>query len=136
MAPIGGRGHRGRGKARLKDHPPPHVRRSSSVALDAGAAVRRESRTEHARLRDATPFDHSSGRPEQRRGAAGKPAVHQVLATLGYGDAIGHEVLGIQRVLRGAGYESEIFVETADSRLEDLTVDYLDCPTRAIPTTS
>ena len=40
--------------------------------------------------------------------------VHQVLATLGYGDAIGHEVLGIQRVLRNAGYESEIFVETAD----------------------
>ena len=30
------------------------------------------------------------------------PRVHQVLATLGYGDAIGHEVLGIQRVLRGA----------------------------------
>ena len=40
--------------------------------------------------------------------------MHQVLATLGYGDAIGHEVLGIQRVLRSAGYESEIFVETAD----------------------
>jgi L-malate glycosyltransferase len=52
------------------------------------------------------------------------PRVHQVLATLGYGDAIGHEVLGIQRVLRGAGYESEIFVETADPRLEDLTTDY------------
>ena len=51
-------------------------------------------------------------------------AVHQVLATLGYGDAIGHEVLGIQRVLRGAGYASEIFVETADPRLEDLTRDY------------
>jgi glycosyltransferase involved in cell wall biosynthesis len=50
--------------------------------------------------------------------------VHQVLATLGYGDAIGHEVLGIQRVLRGAGYESEIFVETADHRLEELTRDY------------
>ena len=29
--------------------------------------------------------------------------VHQVLATLGYGDAIGHEVLGIQRVLHDAG---------------------------------
>ena len=28
--------------------------------------------------------------------------IHQVLATLGYGDAIGHEVLGIQRVLREA----------------------------------
>jgi len=50
--------------------------------------------------------------------------VHQVLATLGYGDAIGHEVLGIQRVLRNAGYESEIFVETADHRLESLTRDY------------
>jgi glycosyltransferase involved in cell wall biosynthesis len=53
-----------------------------------------------------------------------EPRVHQVLATLGYGDAIGHEVLGIQRVLRGAGMESEIFVETADPRLEDLTIDY------------
>ena len=50
--------------------------------------------------------------------------VHQVLATLGYGDAIGHEVLGIQRVLRAAGYESEIFVEAADHRLEHLTRDY------------
>jgi glycosyltransferase involved in cell wall biosynthesis len=50
--------------------------------------------------------------------------IHQVLATLGYGDAIGHEVLGIQRVLRAAGHESEIFVETADHRLEPLTRDY------------
>ena len=50
--------------------------------------------------------------------------IHQVLATLGYGDAIGNEVLGIQRVLRGAGYESDIFVETADYRLEPLTRDY------------
>lgn len=60
-------------------------------------------------------------------------AVHQVLATLGYGDAIGHEVLGIQRVLRAAGYESEIFVETADRRLEDLTVDYRDLPEASHP---
>jgi glycosyltransferase involved in cell wall biosynthesis len=52
--------------------------------------------------------------------------VHQVLATLGYGDAIGHEVLGIQRALESAGYESSIFVETADRRLEDLTLDYRD----------
>ena len=51
-------------------------------------------------------------------------SVHQVLATLGYGDAIGHEVLGIQRALASAGYESEIFVETADRRLEHLTTDY------------
>jgi glycosyltransferase involved in cell wall biosynthesis len=53
-----------------------------------------------------------------------RPRVHQVLATLGYGDAIGHEVLGIQRVLAASGYESEIFVETADPRLEDRTIDY------------
>ena len=50
--------------------------------------------------------------------------IHQVLATLGYGDAIGNEVLGIQRVLRAAGYESDIFVETADERLEPRTRDY------------
>ena len=55
-----------------------------------------------------------------------KPAVHQVLATLGYGDAIGNEVLGIQRVLRSAGYESEIFVETAEPRVRRMTVNYLD----------
>ena len=53
-------------------------------------------------------------------------AVHQVLATLGYGDAIGNEVLGIQRVLRDAGYESRIYVETVDPRLEDRTEDYRD----------
>ena len=56
--------------------------------------------------------------------SGGGRRVHQVLATLGYGDAIGHEVLGIQRVLRRAGYHSEIYVETADPRLEDLTLDY------------
>jgi glycosyltransferase involved in cell wall biosynthesis len=55
-----------------------------------------------------------------------KPKIHQVLATLGYGDAIGHEVLGIQRVLRTAGFESDIFVQTADPRLEELTKDYRD----------
>lgn len=51
-------------------------------------------------------------------------AIHQVLATLGYGDAIGNEVLGIQRALRNAGYESEIFVQTAEPRVEDLTLHY------------
>lgn len=62
-----------------------------------------------------------------------RPHVHQVLATLGYGDAIGHEVIGIQRVLRQAGYQSEIYVETADPRLEDLTVDYRDLVGRVSP---
>ena len=61
--------------------------------------------------------------------------IHQVLATLGYGDAIGHEVLGIQRVLRAAGYESEIFVETADYRLEPLTRDYRELVDASHPDT-
>jgi glycosyltransferase involved in cell wall biosynthesis len=64
---------------------------------------------------------------------AGRPAVHQVLATLGYGDAIGHEVLGIQRVLRAAGYESDIFVETVDPRLESLTRDYRELVDASAP---
>jgi len=54
------------------------------------------------------------------------PKIHQVLATLGYGDAIGHEVLGIQRALTRAGFESDIFVQTADRRLEHLTREYPD----------
>lgn len=62
-----------------------------------------------------------------------RPRVHQVLATLGYGDAIGHEVLGIQRVLRDTGHESAIYVETADPRLEDLTVDYREMVGRVRP---
>jgi glycosyltransferase involved in cell wall biosynthesis len=60
-------------------------------------------------------------------------AVHQVLATLGYGDAIGHEVLGIQQVLRDHGYESDIFVESADDRVEGLTVDYRELPEASHP---
>ncbi len=59
--------------------------------------------------------------------------VHQVLATLGYGDAIGHEVLGIQRVLLDAGYDSRIFVETADRRLEHLTTDYREMVSAIAP---
>ncbi len=62
-----------------------------------------------------------------------KPHVHQVLATLGYGDAIGHEVLGMRRVLREAGYESEIFVDTVDPRLEHLTHDYRDLASFSSP---
>ncbi len=53
-------------------------------------------------------------------------AIDQVLATLGYGDAIGNEALGIQRALVAAGYDSRIYVQTADPRVEDLTEDYRD----------
>ena len=61
------------------------------------------------------------------------PRVHQVLASLGYGDAIGNHVLGIQRVLAAAGFESEIIVESADPRLEARTLDYRDALTELDP---
>jgi L-malate glycosyltransferase len=60
-------------------------------------------------------------------------AIHQVLATLGYGDAIGHEVLGIQRVLRAAGYDSNIYVDTAETRVKHLTVGYQELPAASHP---
>lgn len=42
--------------------------------------------------------------------------VHQVLASLSYGDAIGNEALVIQKVLRRAGYASDIFAEQVEPR--------------------
>ena len=52
------------------------------------------------------------------------PAIHQVLATLRYGDAISHQALGIQRVLRQAGFRSDIIAANADERSQDRFVDY------------
>ena len=52
--------------------------------------------------------------------------VHQVVATLRYGDAISNQALAIARVLRKAGWDSEIIVENADARSRDLSVDYRD----------
>src|SRR5205823_3446675 len=88
--------------------------RPAADGLSAGRADRRHT-AEGPRARTGI-----------RRGAQTRVTarIHQVLATLGYGDAIGHEVLGIQRVLRAAGYESDIFVETADPRLEWMTRHY------------
>ena len=98
-------------------------------------AEQRPERTDkgqtRARPRSAAGgLNAAAGGPAAPAAADMPVAIHQVLATLGYGDAIGHEVLGIQRVLRAAGYDSEIFVETADSRLEEQTLDYLRPPGR------
>ena len=43
--------------------------------------------------------------------------VHQILAALSYGDAIGNEALVIQRHLRAAGYDSDIFAERVHPRM-------------------
>jgi len=61
-----------------------------------------------------------------RQSSSNRPAVHQVLATLGYGDAIGNEVIGIRKALHLAGFESDIFVETSDPRVDHLCRDYRD----------
>ena len=65
--------------------------------------------------------------------AGGGIQIHQVLATLAYGDAIGNEVLGIRDVLTRAGYESRIYVQTADEKLEGETEDYRDLITDSRP---
>lgn len=44
-------------------------------------------------------------------------AVHQLLAALSYGDAIGNEALAIQGHLRAAGYDSEIYAESVHPRM-------------------
>ena len=95
----------------LKERPAPAARLDNRDRSSGGG-----SRHSHHR--------RGYNRPSPERQSFPMIQIHQVLATLGYGDAIGHEVLGIQRVLRAQGYESEIFVETADYRLEPLTRDY------------
>ena len=46
--------------------------------------------------------------------------VHQLLAALSYGDAIGNEALAIQKHLRAAGFESDIFAESVHPRMAHL----------------
>ena len=55
-----------------------------------------------------------------------RPGIHQVMATLGYGDAIGNEALGIRQVLCDQGYDSRIYVQTSHPKVEDETEDYRD----------
>jgi glycosyltransferase involved in cell wall biosynthesis len=47
-------------------------------------------------------------------------AIHQVLAALAYGDAIGNEALAIRGHLRSRGYESDIFAEKVHARMAGL----------------
>lgn len=47
-------------------------------------------------------------------------AIHQVLAALAYGDAIGNEALAIRGHLRDRGYESDIFAEKVHPQMAGL----------------
>jgi glycosyltransferase involved in cell wall biosynthesis len=46
--------------------------------------------------------------------------VHQLLAALSYGDAIGNEAIAIRKRLRAAGFESDIFAEGVHPRMAHL----------------
>jgi len=48
---------------------------------------------------------------------SGRRRVHQLLAALSYGDAIGNEALAIQGHLRSAGFDSQIFAERIHPRM-------------------
>jgi glycosyltransferase involved in cell wall biosynthesis len=50
--------------------------------------------------------------------------VHQFATSLAYGDAISDEMLEIRKVLRAAGFGSEIFVRFLDPRMAGLARDY------------
>lgn len=47
-------------------------------------------------------------------------AIHQVLAALAYGDAIGNEALAIRSHLRARGFESDIFAEKVHAKMASL----------------
>jgi glycosyltransferase involved in cell wall biosynthesis len=61
--------------------------------------------------------------------------VHQLLAALSYGDAIGNEALAIQRHLRAAGHESDIFAELVHPRMARLARPLFEYHTVSSPDT-
>jgi glycosyltransferase involved in cell wall biosynthesis len=54
----------------------------------------------------------------------GERSIHQLVHTLSYGDAISTEVLALQRVLRGEGYQSEIFAIHEHPLLKGRSIPY------------
>jgi len=61
--------------------------------------------------------------------------VHQLLAALSYGDAIGNEALAIQKHLRAAGYDSDIFAEKVHPRVAHLARPLWEYPEVSSPET-
>jgi glycosyltransferase involved in cell wall biosynthesis len=61
--------------------------------------------------------------------------VPQLLAALSYGDAIGNEALAIQRHLRAAGHESDIFAELVHPRMAHLARPLFEYGTVSSPDT-
>ncbi len=61
--------------------------------------------------------------------------VHQLLAALSYGDAIGNEALVVRRHLRAAGFESDIFAERVHPRMAHLARPLHEYPQVSSPET-
>jgi len=59
--------------------------------------------------------------------------VHQMLASMSYGDAITDYTLEIQKILRSQGYHSEIFVEMCDRRMWKHTRRFEEYPKISSP---
>ena len=53
-------------------------------------------------------------------------SIHQMLPDFSYGDAIGNDVLGIQKVLRDWGYDSEIYAQHVHSKLTGTARPFLE----------
>ena len=67
---------------------------------------------------EINPAD-SGQKEKSMKSRPAKPAIpiHQMLPDFSYGDAIGNDVLGIQKTLRDWGYESEIYAQHVHSKL-------------------
>ena len=68
-------------------------------------------------LDQPSPTDLREPPMEKSPPAPAKTAVHQMLPDFSYGDAIGNDVLGIQKVLRGWGLDSEIYAQHVHPQL-------------------
>jgi glycosyltransferase involved in cell wall biosynthesis len=62
---------------------------------------------------DLGPKETSMKRRQKKPGIS----IHQMLPDFSYGDAIGNDVLGIQKVLRGWGYDSNIYAQHIHAKL-------------------
>jgi glycosyltransferase involved in cell wall biosynthesis len=74
----------------------------------------------HQSWQDLEEVPRDSGQKEKSmKNWRRKPdlSIHQMLPDFSYGDAIGNDVLGIQKVLRDWGYDSEIYAQHVHSKL-------------------
>lgn len=52
--------------------------------------------------------------------------VYQVVTTLGYGDAVGNDIIALMKALKQAGYETKVYAETVDARISLADVEMIE----------